>query len=66
MSASSERTPPSNDATALSVPAAASGREKILLAFVAVALVGLGSGFWFTNGARTFGELMLGAFSWCF
>jgi hypothetical protein len=66
MNASSEHTPPANDATALSVPAAASGREKILLALVAVALVGLGSGFWFINGARTFGELMLGAFSWCF
>lgn len=66
MSASSEHTPLSNDTTALSVPAAVSVREKILLALVAVALVGLGSGFWFANGARTFGELMLGAFSWCF
>jgi hypothetical protein len=41
-------------------------RERVWFVLVALVLVGLGGGFWLTNGTRTFGELMLGAFSWCF
>jgi hypothetical protein len=52
--------------TAAVLPARTAWRERLGFGLAALALVGLGAGFWLTNGTRTFGELMLGAFSWCF
>lgn len=40
--------------------------ERLWLVLGALAFVAAGAGFWVVNGTRTFGELMLGAFSWCF
>lgn len=58
--------PQSSETMSILAPAEASGRERLWLTVAGVSLVVLGTGFWVVNGTQTFGELMLGAFSWCF
>lgn len=58
--------PQTSETMPIPAPAETTGRERLWLMVAGVSLVMLGVGFWVVNGTQTFGELMLGAFSWCF